>query len=86
MSYVPGLISILLLDIALMLPGFLVAYSLRFRSRTWGAVLLSVGSILALGGWLAAFSWPGVGLLVSGMSLVGAGAEGLVRRPGRQSA
>lgn len=86
MSVILGLLAIFLLDIALMLPGFLVAYFLRFRSRTLGLFLLSVGSLLGLAGWLAAFSWVGVGFLLAGMPLVGAGAEALVRRPDRQPA
>ena len=77
MSYVPDLLSIILLNVALMIPGFAAAYFLHFRSRTWGSVLLSIGIVLAVSGWLAAFSIAGFALLLSGVTFFGAGVEGM---------
>ncbi len=77
MSYLVGLVAIVLSSAALMLPGFAVAYAARFRSRTWGAVVLSLGMVLAVLGWLAAFSIAGLVLILVGLPLFGAGAEGM---------
>ncbi len=77
MSYLLGLLSIILLSLALTLPGFLAAYIFRFRSRTWGAVVLSLGMVLAVSGWLASFSVAGFVLIVLGITLLGAGVGGM---------
>ncbi len=77
MSYVPGLLSIILFSLLLMVPGFVAAYLFHFRSRTWGSVLLSMGMVLAVSGWLASFSVAGFVLLLSGVTFFGAGAEGM---------
>jgi hypothetical protein len=76
MSLLVDLLSIILFSIALMLPGFLLAYALRFRSRAWGPVLVFLGAVLAVGGWAAAFSVAGLVLIVLGLPLFGAGVEG----------
>jgi len=76
MSFLVGLLSIILFSIALMFPGFLLAYALRFRSRAWGAVLVLLGALLAVGGWAAAFSIAGLVLILLGLPLLGAGIEG----------
>ncbi len=77
MSYVPGLLSIILFSVLLMVPGFVAAYLFHFRSRTWGSVLLSLGMVLAVSGWLAAFSVAGFVLILLGITLLGAGASGM---------
>ena len=77
MSYVPGLLSIILFSVLLMVPGFVAAYFLHFRSRTWGSVLLSLGMVLAVSGWLAAFSLAGLVMLLLGVTFFGAGVEGM---------
>ncbi len=73
MSILLGLLSIM----APIVPGFVVAYLLRLRSRTWGSVLLSAGLVLGVSGWLAAFSLAGLVLLLIGVGLIGAGLEGM---------
>ncbi len=57
--------------------GFLAGYVLRFRSRTWGSVVLSQGMVLAVSGWLASFSVAGFVLILLGITLLGAGASGM---------
>ena len=77
MSSLLGLLSIILLNLALAVPGFLAAYILRFRSHTWGAVSLSLGVALVASGWLASFSVAGFVLILLGITLLDAGASGM---------
>ena len=70
MSVLVGLVAIILLSVVLMV--------LRFRSRIWGAVVLSIVVALAVIGWLAAFSLAGLALLVAGVTIFGIGVEGTV--------
>ena len=70
MSVLVGLLAIILFSVALMV--------LRFRSRIWGAVVLSIVVALAVIGWLAAFSLAGLALLVAGVTIFGIGVEGTV--------
>ncbi len=77
MSYLLALLAIILFNLALTVPGFLAAYILRFRSRTWGAIVLSLGMALAVSGWLASFSVAGFVLILLGITLLGAGVGGM---------
>ena len=70
MSVLVGLLAIILLSVVLMV--------LRFRSRIWGSVVLSIVVTLAVIGWLAAFSLAGLALLVAGVTIFGIGVEGTV--------
>ncbi len=70
MSLLVGLLAIILFSVVLMV--------LRFRSRLWGSVVLSIVVVLAMIGWLAAFSLPGLALLVAGVTIFGIGVEGTV--------
>ncbi len=54
MSLLVGLLAIILFSVVLMV--------LRFRSRIWGSVVLSIVVVLAVIGWLAAFSLVGLAL------------------------
>ena len=65
-----GLLSIILFSVVLMV--------LRFRSRIWGSVVLSIVVAVAVIGWLAAFSLVGLALLVAGVTIFGIGVEGTV--------
>ncbi len=56
--------------------GFFAGYVLN-RSRTWGSVVLSLGMVLAVSGWLASFSVAGFVLILLGITLLGAGASGM---------
>jgi hypothetical protein len=56
--------------------GFFAGYVLNW-SRTWGSVVLSLGMVLAVSGWLAAFSVAGFLLFLLGITLLGAGASGM---------
>jgi hypothetical protein len=58
--------------------GFFAGYVFRFRSRTWGSVVLSLGMVLAVSGWLAAFSVAGFVLILVGVTIFGIGVEGTV--------
>ena len=70
MSVLVGLFAIILVSVVLMV--------LRFRSRIWGSVVLSIVVALAVIGWLAAFSLAGLALLVAGVTIFGIGVEGTV--------
>ena len=70
MSVLVGLVAIILLSVVLMV--------LRFRSRIWGAVVLSIVVALAVVGWLVAFNLAGLALLVAGVTIFGIGVEGTV--------
>ena len=70
MSVLVGLLAIILFSFALMV--------LRFRSRIWGSVVLSIVVALAVIGWLAAFSLAGLALLIAGVTIFGIGVEGTV--------
>ncbi len=70
MSVLVGLLAIILFSVVLMV--------LRFRSRIWGSVVLSIVVVLAVIGWLAAFSLVGLALLVAGVTIFGIGVEGTV--------
>ncbi len=70
MSVLVGLLAIILFSVVLMV--------LRFRSRIWGSVVLSIVVVLAVIGWLAAFSLAGLALLVAGVTIFGIGVEGTV--------
>ena len=70
MSVLVGLLAIILFSVVLMV--------LRFRSRIWGSVVLSIVVALAVIGWLAAFSLAGLALLVAGVTIFGIGVEGTV--------
>ena len=70
MSVLVGLLAIILFSVALMV--------LRFRSRIWGSVVLSIVVALAVIGWLAAFSLAGLALLIAGVTIFGIGVEGTV--------
>ena len=70
MSVLVGLFSIILFSVVLMV--------LRFRSRIWGSVVLSIVVAVAVIGWLAAFSLVGLALLVAGVTIFGIGVEGTV--------
>ncbi len=70
MSLLVGLLIIILFSVVLMV--------LRFRSRIWGSVVLSIVVALAVIGWLAAFSLVGLALLVAGVTIFGIGVEGTV--------
>ncbi len=70
MSVLVGLLFIILFSVVLMV--------LRFRSRIWGSVVLSIVAVLAVIGWLAAFSLVGLALLVAGVTIFGIGVEGTV--------
>ncbi|MCH8345747.1 MAG: hypothetical protein IIC87_02335 [Chloroflexi bacterium] len=70
MSVLVGLLAIILLSVVLMV--------LRFRSRIWGSVVLSIVVTLAVIGWLAAFSLAGLALFVAGVTIFGIGVEGTV--------
>ena len=70
MSVLVGLLAIILFSVALMV--------LRFRSRIWGSVVLSIVVAVAVIGWLAAFSLVGLALLVAGVTIFGIGVEGTV--------
>ncbi len=65
-----GLFAIILLSVVLMV--------LRFHSRIWGSVVLSIVVALAVIGWLAAFNLAGLALLVAGVIIFGIGVEGTV--------
>jgi len=69
-SLLVGLLFIILFSVVLMV--------LRFRSRIWGSVVLSIVVVLAVIGWLAAFSLVGLALLVAGVTIFGIGIEGTV--------
>ncbi len=56
--------------------GFFAGYVLN-RSRTWGSVVLALGMVLAVSGWLASFSVVGFVLILLGITLLGAGASGM---------
>ena len=56
--------------------GFFAGYVLNL-SRTWGSVVLSLGMVLAVSGWLASFSVAGFVLILLGITLLGAGASGM---------
>ena len=70
MSALVGLLAIILFSVALMV--------IRFRSRLWGSVVLSIVVALAVIGWLAAFSLAGLTLLIAGVTIFGIGVEGTV--------
>ncbi|MCH7998353.1 MAG: hypothetical protein IIA91_02590 [Chloroflexi bacterium] len=70
MSVLAGLLAIILFSVALMV--------LRFRSRIWVSVVLSIVVALAVIGWLAAFSLAGLALLIAGVTIFGIGVEGTV--------
>ncbi len=70
MSLLVGLLSIILFSVVLMV--------LRFRSRIWGSVVLSIVVVLTVIGYLAAFSLVGLALLVAGVTIFGSGVEGTV--------
>ena len=70
MSVLVGLLAIILFSVVLMV--------LRFRSRLWGSVVLSIVVAVAVIGWLAAFSLVGLALLVAGVTIFGIGVEGTV--------
>ena len=70
MSVLVGLLAIILFSVVLMV--------LRFRSRIWGSVVLSIVVAVAVIGWLAAFSLVGLALLVAGVTIFGIGVEGTV--------
>ncbi len=70
MSVLIGLLAIILLSVVLMV--------LRFRSRIWGSVVLSIVVALAVIGWLAAFNPVGLALFVAGVTIFGIGVEGTV--------
>ncbi len=70
MSLLVGLLAIILFSVVLMVR--------RFRSRIWGSVVLSIVVVLAVIGWLAAFSLAGLALLVAGVTIFGIGVEGTV--------
>ena len=70
MSALVGLLAIILFSVALMV--------IRFRSRMWGSVVLSIVVALAVIGWLAAFNLAGLALLVAGVTIFGIGVEGTV--------
>ncbi len=70
MSVLVGLLAIILFSVVLIV--------LRFRSRIWGSVVLSIVVVLAAIGWLAAFSLVGLALLVAGVTIFGIGVEGTV--------
>ena len=70
MSLLVGLLAIILFSVVLMV--------LRIRSRIWGSVVLSIVVVLAVIGWLAAFSLVGLALLVAGVTIFGIGVEGTV--------
>ncbi len=70
MSVLVGLLFIILFSVVLTV--------LRFRSRIWGSVVLSIVVVLAVIGWLAAFSLAGLALLVAGVTIFGIGVEGTV--------
>ena len=70
MSVLVGLLAIILLSVVLMV--------LRFRSRIWGSVVLSIVVTLAVIGWLAAFSLAGLALFAAGVTIFGIGVEGTV--------
>ncbi len=70
MSLLVGLLFVILFSVVLMV--------LRFRSRIWGSVVLSIVVVLAVIGWLAAFSLVGLALLVAGVTIFGIGVEGTV--------
>jgi len=65
-----GLLFIILFSVVLMV--------LRFRSRIWGSVVLTIVVVLAVIGWLAAFNLAGLALLVAGVTIFGIGVEGTV--------
>ncbi len=56
--------------------GFFAGYVLN-RSRIWSSVVLSLGMVLAVSGWLASFSVAGFVLILLGITLLGAGAGGM---------
>ena len=70
MSVLVGLLAIIIFSVVLM--------GLRFRSRIWGSVVLSIVVALAVIGWLAAFSLAGLALLIAGVTIFGIGVEGTV--------
>ncbi len=70
MSVLVGLLFVILFSVVWMV--------LRFRSRIWGSVVLSIVVVLAVIGWLAAFSLVGLALLVAGVTIFGIGVEGTV--------
>ena len=70
MTVLVGLLAIILFSVVLMV--------LRFRSRIWGSVVLSIVVAVAVIGWLAAFSLVGLALLVAGVTIFGIGVEGTV--------
>ena len=70
MTVLVGLLAIILFSVVLMV--------LRFRSRIWGSVVLSLVVAVAVIGWLAAFSLVGLALLVAGVTIFGIGVEGTV--------
>lgn len=70
MSLLVGLLAIIVFSVVLMV--------LRFRSRIWGSVVLSIVVALAVIGWLAAFNLAGLALLVAGVTIFGIGVEGTV--------
>ena len=70
MSVLVGLLAIILFSVVLMV--------LRFHSRIWGSVVLSIVVAVAVIGWLAGFSLVGLALLVAGVSIFGIGVEGTV--------
>ena len=70
MTVLAGLLAIILFSVVLMV--------LRFRSRIWGSVVLSIVVAVAVIGWLAAFSLVGLALLVAGVTIFGIGVEGTV--------
>ena len=70
MSVLVGLFAIILFSVVLMV--------LRFHSRIWGSVVLSIVVAMAVIGWLAAFSLAGLALLVAGVTIFGIGVEGTV--------
>ena len=70
MSVLVGLFSIILFSVVLMV--------LRFRSRIWGSVVMSIVVAVAVAGWLAAVSLAGLALFVAGVTIFGIGVEGTV--------
>ncbi len=70
MNLLLGLLFIILFSVVLMV--------LRFRSRIWGSVVLTIVVVLAVIGWLAAFNLAGLALLVAGVTIFGIGVEGTV--------
>ena len=70
MTVLVGLLAIILFSVVLMV--------LRFHSRIWGSVVLSIVVAVAVIGWLAAFSLVGLALLVAGVTIFGIGVEGTV--------